>query len=216
VRTFWFHYEVEVAAAPSATVRVWLPCPTSDGSQDVLEERLSGADFSHSREPVHGNEILHVELPPGADARRLVLSHLVRRRAVSLPEPSPLAGQRLPEEVKRFLLADREVPVDGEVVAEARTVTEAGEPPAITCRKVFRHFLQTFEYDSRGCTLERAEQLGNLARMCELGSGTCTDWHGLFVSWMRSLGIPARFQFGFNLPRAGPRNGTIAGYHCWA
>jgi transglutaminase-like putative cysteine protease len=207
---------VEVAEAPSAAVRVWLPRPTSDESQDILEERLSGADFTHSRESVHGNEFLHAELPPGSAVRTLVQSFLVRRRAVTTPEPPGIPGEAFPEEVRRFLLADREVPTDGEVVAEARTVVDAEESPAIICRKVFQHFLKTYEYDGRGCTLDRADQLGNLSRMCELGSGTCTDWHGLFVSWMRSLGIPARFQFGFNLPRTGQQSGIIAGYHCWA
>jgi transglutaminase-like putative cysteine protease len=215
-RTFWFHYEVEVAEAPSTAVRVWLPFPTADASQDVLEARLSGANFSREREPVHGNEYLFVELPPDTASRTLVMSHLIRRREAVTVEPPVLPAQPLTEEVRRFLLANREVPTDGEVVAEARAVAEAGEPPASACRKVFQHFLKTFEYDSRGCTIDRASELGNLARMCEIGSGTCTDWHGLFVSWMRSLGVPARFHFGFNIPRGGKQSGTIAGYHCWA
>jgi transglutaminase-like putative cysteine protease len=157
-----------------------------------------------------------VELPPAAGSRPLVLSHLIRRRAVVAGEPPVLPAQPLPEEVRHFLLADREVPTDGAVVAKARAVVEAGEPPASACRKVFQHFLKTFEYDSRGCTIDRVSELGNLARMCEIGSGTCTDWHGLFVSWMRSLGVPARFHFGFNIPRDGKQSGTISGYHCWA
>lgn len=215
-RTFWFHYEVEVAASHSTAVRVWLPRPTSDASQDVLEELLSGADFSRKREPANGNEYVYVELPPDAASRKLVLSHLIRRRAVLTTEPPVVPAQPLPEEVRPFLLASREVPTDGEIVAEARTVASAEEPPASISRKVFQHFLKTFEYDSRGCTIDRASELGNLARMCEIGSGTCTDWHGLFVSWVRSLGIPARFHFGFNIPRDGRKSGTIAGYHCWA
>jgi transglutaminase-like putative cysteine protease len=215
-RTFWFHYEVEVASSPSKAVRVWLPRPTSDASQDVLEERLSGADFSRQKESGQGNEYLYVELPPDAAARKLVLSHLVRRREVITAEPPVMPAQPLPDEVRPFLLANREVPTDGEVVAEARAFAGPREPPAVISRKVFQHFLKTFEYDSRGCTIDRFSEIGNLAKMCEIGSGTCTDWHGLYVSWMRSLGVPARFHFGFNIPRDGRKSGTIAGYHCWA
>jgi transglutaminase-like putative cysteine protease len=47
-----------------------------------------------------------------------------------------------------------------------------------------------------------------------LGKGNCTDFHSLFISMARSVGIPARFVIGAPIPQ-GPE-GTIAGYHCWA
>jgi transglutaminase-like putative cysteine protease len=70
------------------------------------------------------------------------------------------------------------------------------------------------EYDMAGCTPERAAELGNLERACDLRKGTCTEFHGIFIARVRAVGVPARIHFGFNVP-VGKTKGLIAGYHCW-
>ena len=45
--------------------------------------------------------------------------------------------------------------------------------------------------------------------------GICTDYHSLFISLVRSLGIPAKFEIGFRMPKE-PQEGKLNGYHCWA
>lgn len=215
-REFWFHYRTTVPPAPGpAAVRVWLPDVRPDPRQEVIEHRWEGADFAVVDEPGFGNRILYAELSSDGAERRLAQSYRVRRLAVRLPTPPEAAAEPLPDAIRPYLEADAKVPTGGELVAEASRVASPQEPPVRICRKVFDHLLERFEYDAGGCTLDRAATLGDLGRMCELGAGTCTEWHGLFVAWLRSLGVPARFQFGFNIPRDRDR-GTIAGYHCWA
>ena len=55
---------------------------------------------------------------------------------------------------------------------------------------------------------------GDTLRACQLGAGNCTDFHSLFISMSRSLGIPARFVIGASIPTE--PTGQIPGYHCWA
>jgi transglutaminase-like putative cysteine protease len=50
---------------------------------------------------------------------------------------------------------------------------------------------------------------------CDVRTGNCTEFHSLFISLARSVGIPARFAVGASIPSE-RNDGGIDGYHCWA
>lgn len=86
--------------------------------------------------------------------------------------------------------------------------------PLEKARALFEHVLRTYSYDSSGCTPAKGEALGDLQVACDIKRGTCTDLHGLLIAYLRAMGVPARFAFGFNIPARS--EGRIAGYHCWS
>ena len=59
---------------------------------------------------------------------------------------------------------------------------------------------------------------GNARYACDIGVGNCTDYHSYFISLCRTLGAPARFHMGFNIPPDERKSGEgdVKGYHCWA
>lgn len=210
-RSVRFTFEVTLAAH-SAPARVWVPCPLEDEWQRVVAEALR----ERTRDPETGNTMLHFELPPGATTLEVGFTVERQERVHAVPAPQhyatpPAADDRL----ARYLRSDRRVRADGANLERARAIASPGEPPIAIARKIYDHLLATLSYDARGCTPERSHELGDLEVACDLRAGTCTEFHGLFVAFARALGVPARFQFGYNIPRD-KQAGRIGGYHCWA
>lgn len=225
-RRFEFGYEVTLPpggkrGAPG--VRAWLPAPRVNAVQHIEAESI---DAPVEAEPVLDRELEnrgHVFDVPSAPepmtiARSWTVFRSVRRgpRAPSEAKGRDYApGERERPEVARFLKPGSDVPIDGFIAERARAAVDEKKTPLEKARACFEHLLETLSYDSGGCTPERMKELGDLGRACDANTGTCTEWHGLYVGYLRSLGVPARFCFGFNIPTA-KQEGTIAGYHCWS
>lgn len=213
-RRFVFEYHVKVFPHDADLV-LWLPAAHSDPYQRVRSTEISSpVKLVLDEDPVHRNQILHGVLPASPDEQNLMVCYEIERSARKAPDLDQ-GEHRLDEaELARFLSPDSHVPVDGPVVEDAVRAVPRDAAPRERARRIFDNLLATLDYDSAGCTPERADQLGNLVVACDLKRGTCTEFHGLFVAHARALGLPARFAFGFNVPRK--PEGQIAGYHCWS
>jgi transglutaminase-like putative cysteine protease len=215
-RKFIFEYHVKIFPH-DADLDLWLPSPRTDAYQTIVSTSISSpVPLSLAEEPVDHNQILHGLFPAVEDEQTVVVRHQIERFVRQAPPPHE-HGEVEPSNVAalaRFLQADSRVPIDGPVVeATARTVPR-NVPPRDRARQIFEHLLDTLDYDSGGCTPDRAHELGDLVLACDLRRGTCTEFHGLYVAQARALGLPARFAFGFNIPQK--PEGQIAGYHCWS
>jgi transglutaminase-like putative cysteine protease len=214
-RKFVFDYHVKVGAH-GASLDLWLPAPRTDAYQAVTSTVIaSPVSLSSSEDSVEANRILHCRLPASEGDQQIIVRHQIERMARLAPSSRAPSGSSpaMQAELARFLRADSHVPIDG-VVAEMVATISRDTPPLERARQVFLNLLATLDYDARGCTPERAHDLGDLVVACDLKRGTCTEFHGLYVAHARALGLPARFAFGFNIPKK--PEGRIAGYHCWA
>ena len=215
-RKFVFDYQVKILPRVEA-LELWLPVPRTDTYQRVTSADISSpVQLAQAEDAVHGNHMLHGTVSGSSDEQTISVRYEIERflrRDPSL-DPKPQIEAVSEAELARFLAADSHVPVDGPVVEEAVQKISMRAPPRERARQIFENLLATLDYDSAGCTPERADQLGNLAVACDMKRGTCTEFHGLFVAHARALKLPARFAFGFNIPRKA--EGYIAGYHCWA
>ena len=119
--------------------------------------------------------------------------------------------------MKRFLKADRLVPVEGkpieEIVSKLAGLKDKELPKDQTAAaKMFYEAVNDhMKYSKDGTGWGR----GDSVWACENKHGNCTDFHSLFISLARANKIPAKFEIGFGLP---PQRGAgdVAGYHCWA
>jgi transglutaminase-like putative cysteine protease len=217
-RSVRFTYEVSVGPSDAPTL-VWVPRPIDDEWQRVIGEALPpNVPSERGRDEETGTSMLQFTLPAARDEQRLEVSFTVERRERQHAVESGARYARPPQADGRmaaFLRSDARVRTDGPTLERARAIASMDEPPLVIARKIYDHLLATLDYDSRGCTPDRAHELGDLEMACDLRSGTCTEFHGLFVAYARALGVPARFTFGYNIPR-GKTEGSIAGYHCWA
>ena len=215
-RKFVFDYQVKVLPRVGA-LDIWLPVPRTDAYQRVMSTDISSpVQLAPAEDPVHGNHILHGMMPSSSEEQTISMRYEIERFLRCDPSLNPTSHvERLSEaDLASFLAPDSHVPVDGPVVEEAVQKISTSAPPRERARQIFENLLATLDYDSAGCTPERADQLGNLVVACDMKRGTCTEFHGLFVAHARALKLPARFAFGFNIPRKA--EGYIAGYHCWA
>ncbi|MFZ5894803.1 MAG: transglutaminase-like domain-containing protein [Myxococcota bacterium] len=215
-REFTFGYNLTLRAADTPA-RIWVPIPSSDRYQNIIERSFEFSRSGRVQLSTHGgNRILFIEVPLSNTDQKVALSFQVSRlqRLNDLPPRDPYPASLAEMGVAQFLAADSRVPTDGAFGEEARAIVQGKHLPVDKARAVFEHILQTYAYDSSGCTPEKGDALGDLQVACDLKLGTCTELHGLLVAYLRAAGVPARFAFGFNVP---PRaRGQIAGYHCWA
>jgi transglutaminase-like putative cysteine protease len=209
-RAVRFTFEVEVPAGERPAM-LWIPRPADEPWQRTLGEAFPPSELDYGEDPHTGNQMVRLRVPPRAAPVRFCTRFSVERLRRDRARGAPTAWQ---PQWERYLLPDRKVPTEGPVVEQARAWGAAGTPLA-KAEAAYRHVLEQYGYDARGCTPERFDQLGNLEVACDLRTGTCTELHGIYVALLRAMGLPARFRFGFNLPRD-REEGTIGGYHCWS
>ena len=212
-RAFEFVFDVDVPGATTPT-RLWIPTPMGGPWQKPLGSTYpEGLDHELAEDPVTGNTMAYFVLPPSSGPRKISVAHQVERTLRRPPDDLP--RNQPPPDLPQFLEPNLNVPLDGVIAYQAQALGVSGEPPLVKARKAYDYLLETLTYDWAGCTPERIAEVGDLQTACDLRKGTCTEFHGLFVGYMRVLGVPARFCFGFNVPRKDTK-GPIAGYHCWS
>lgn len=213
-REFEFTYRITVPPR-ALPAKLWVPVPPSNPEQQVISSRFElDSNASSSVYQAGENTVFHSELEPSTVGRRMTLAWRLERR----PRLSHLATRRhaiAPDlNLETYLQANSRVPIDGTLGDEARSIVTPGASALENTRVLFHHVIQTYGYDCSGCTPEKGDALGDLQVACDLRRGTCTELHGVLVAYLRAVGIPSKFVFGFNVPSR--VDGQIAGYHCWA
>ena len=210
-RTFQFTYAAVVTGLkPGETARVWLPVASSNSDQDVSilsKDCPAGAKLGVDA-PYH-NHILYVEAKADADGKiPLKVVYKVTRREVKGDRRD--AVHENAALLKRYLKADAKVPIGGKPLEmlKGKNMPQDQTAAAKVIYNVIDNAL-TYGKDKPGWGQ------GDAVWACESKTGNCTDFHSLFLSLARSLGIPAKFQIGFELPEK-HGSGIVPGYHCWA
>ncbi len=217
VRTFEFTYGFTVEVPEAAgRVAVWLPYPSDDENQKVEVTRVAApAPHRVYTEPEFGNRMLHfaVEAPdPGPIAVEMVAR--VERTEAIRKDLAPANGANVSSRdsrIRRWLAADRLVPLDARVRGLSQQVTGGRETPLDQARAIYDYVVDNMTYNKEGSGWGR----GDSYWACDAKRGNCTDFHALFTGLARAAGIPAKFAIGFPIP---PERGAgkVAGYHCWS
>jgi transglutaminase-like putative cysteine protease len=213
-RSFRFTYSVVVRDIPGGARRlsIWVPVPRTDRHQRVLRLAVEAPlDHSVTQEKRYGNRLVHLSAAaPLPDTVELRLEAVVTRRAFHVLAGKPSSRDHDPP-TPADLSPDSLVPIHGPVAAAAREATRGARTTLQKARAIYEHVTSTMRYDRSGTGWGR----GDAVYACDARRGNCTDFHSLIVGMARASGIPARFVMGFPLP-ADRKEGSIAGYHCWA
>lgn len=209
--------EVEIAvtvAAPddSKDVRVWIPYPVSNATQDISNVRISG-NFTQSGvygEKETGNLALYAEWTAPTKDRAITLtfdataSELIRR-------DFPKEESSIPPEIKEYLKSSKFIPTDGKVKEVALSVTKNKKKISEKARAVYQWVVENTvrDPDTKGCGT------GDVEIQITKRSGKCADISSVFVSIARAAGVPAREVFGLRLGKKDDEDMT-GGHHCWA
>ncbi len=203
---------------------VWLPIPTNSPWQTVRDLTVdSTVPYRIAQEKKFGNRMVSLRAKAPQSPLKVTVRFVVTRKAVQVLGASPQTAAPSPApggatDTGLLLEADRNVPIGGRYGAIAHEVVGATSTPREEVRTIFDHVVATMQYDYKKESPKLGE--GDVAFVCDYKKGNCSDLHSYLISLSRSLDIPAVLEFGFpitGIPLADPipREGTIAGYHCW-
>jgi len=204
---------VQEVPAGLERLEVWIPLPSGAPSQRVeILDVVSPYTASVRREGEHGNSYLYLTAHNPRPGELAVKVRFEAERHEVLRPALRRAGRRSesPEDLSKYLGADRFVTLSPRVRELARQVTYGHRSPEAQARAIYDYVVNTMTYDKTA----PGWGLGDTERACDVQKGNCTDFHSLFISLARAEGIPARFVIGFPLPK--DPEGKVPGYHCWA
>ena len=212
-RRFTFTYAAAIdGLTPGQPVRVWLPVPSTDETQQVeLVNADVPAGASVATEPRFGNRVMSFALPAQHRTTAVFsLIYRVIRHEITTPlRTCPVPAGATMSDPAALLRPDARVPVGGEPASLLAGKTLPGDP-RLDARFLYDVVDDHLQYrkDKPGWGT------GDAMWACHSGFGNCTDFHSLFISLARTEKIPSVFQIGFPIGDASA--GDVKGYHCWA
>lgn len=214
-RTFEFTYQASLKDLPAGAkkVRIWVPLPKSGPFQEISNLKIEGpGDAKTAEEPEHRNRMAYFEMShPSTTPLAVTLTFKATRFENRVDLTKATTGDTKNPQVDRYLTPDRLGAVDDTVKQMTAKATAGKSSFTNKVRAIYDAVLEHMTYDKTGTGWGR----GDTKHACTVGKGNCTDYHALFISMARSVGIPAKFAIGFPLP-TDAKEGKIGGYHCWA
>jgi transglutaminase-like putative cysteine protease len=227
---FQAHHEASVKDIPSGAkkARVWLVVPREDPAQKIGKIQLSGPGKSRvEKGGTYGNRYAYFEVDNPGSSFTVAADFTVERREAGM-DVNPDAARPLdPPDRFRFsqeLEANKYVPVGGKYEELARKIVGDERNPARQAKKLYDWVLEYVEYWVKDPKTLKASPNGESDYCLASKTGNCTDFHSLYASLARSIGIPTRMVYGSffqgeNTPI--PNKATLQGkdadasYHCW-
>lgn len=228
--TFAVHHEAIIHELPAGAkqVRIWLVVPRNDPDQSVGEIRLSGPGDGRVRHGgSYGNRYAYFEVDHPASEIRVSADFTVKRRPAHV-HVDPRDVQPL-DDADRARLSDelrgnRYVPVNEKYAQLARDIVGDATNPVEQAQRLYNWELVNVEYWVKDPAHLKASPNGESDYCLASRTGNCSDFHSLFASLARSLGIPVRMSYGSlfqgentPVPKKASLDGkdTDGSYHCW-
>ncbi len=218
---FDFTYQVRIASVPkeAGELEIWVPIAKSDQYQKILNYQINSPyPYQLLEDPEYGNKILHLSFDkPPAQPFNLQIRYEVQvhgeKRTYEELKKQEFSDETLKEgqeNFKLYLTSQSLLVINDRVRKIAWEVTKNKKNDLEKAKAIYDYVIDHMVYDKSG----KGWGQGSTVYACEYGRGNCTDFHSLFISLARAIGIPARFKIGAQVPDD-KKEGTI-GYHCWA
>jgi transglutaminase-like putative cysteine protease len=230
VERFQAHHEAAIRDIPAGAkrARIWLVVPREDPAQKIGEVRLSGPGKGSLRHGgTYDNRYAYFEVDDPGPALKVAADFAVERSEVRVPVDARRARPLRDGERARFqaeLTANRYVPVNEKYAELARKIVGDEQNPLRQAKKLYDWVLDYVEYWVKDPKTLKASPNGESEYCLASKTGNCTDFHSLYASLARSIGIPARMAYGSffqgennPIPNKASLEGkdTDASYHCW-
>ena len=227
---FQAHHEATIKNIPPGAkkARIWLVVPREDPAQKVDAIQLTGPGKSRvAQGGTYNNRFAYFEVDNPPVSVAVAADFAVERREarpfINADVARPI-GELDRGRFGRELRADRYVPVDGEYERLARQIVGNERNPVRQSKLIYDWVLGYVEYWVKDPTRLKASVNGESDYCLATKTGNCTDFHSLYASLTRSIGIPTRFVYGsffqgenHPIPNKASLDGkdTDASYHCW-
>lgn len=190
-------------------LRIWVPYPVVDSWQTVEDFKLAGPfDYNLINDNEYDNVVIYLRPKQGFQRtalKEIILSFKVARKeccgTLEVNKVSP-----------NFIKSNNFELVNGRIRKIAKEITQGKMNDLEKVRAIYDYIIGELTYSKDN---PKVCGLGNSILTLKHKKGICTDYHSLFISLVRSLGISAKFEIGFGIPE-NAKSGKINGYHCWA
>lgn len=202
-RSYRLTYEVNLPTA-GKIARLWLPIPNTDDSDYQFTQ---GSNWLGNASSAQFGTIPGTNFPlfsaswQGGGERTVKVSSIIKTadRTIDLQHYRATASAALPQDVRRYLQATKQIPLDGIVKKTALDITAKAnaQDPLQKARAIYDWVISNVSYNSK----MRGPGQGDINSMLakENLDGKCVDINALFVGLARANGIPARQQFGIRI-----------------
>lgn len=224
------HHEAVIRDIPAGarTARIWLVVPREDPAQKIGKIRLTGpGKGSVVHGGTEGNRYAYFEVENPESTLTVAAEFTVKRREVHTPlrltAVRPIADEDRAR-LKAELEPNRYVPVGGKYQEMARQIVGDESNTVLQAKKLFDWVLGTVEYWVKDPQHLKASANGESDYCLATKTGNCSDFHSLYTSLARSIGIPTRMVYGSlfqgentPVPNKASLDGkdTDGSYHCW-
>ncbi len=196
-RHFEFTYEsMVVGLKPGTTARIWVPMPLANAYQLFSLVTSDVPSTAAEYDTKYGNGYVYFEVEANGDGQIPIKLVYNVRRIEMLPQDGVVPSA---EDRAKFIGADVRVPANDKPFQAVLK----GNPPIGTPDEVARalcNATMAFVSLDKPADTQLIGQ-GDSDWVCESKSSDSIDIHSLFVALCRGLGIPARMEFGFVLPK---------------
>ncbi len=181
-------------------VRIWLPKPISTEDQLISNFHYLTQPTAEGTEPLYGNQFLYYEYhnPTGPVEPRVGYTVIKYAERTNIDPTRVWRPKVFPPEFQKYLRSEQRVTVNDSIRTLAQQIAGDEKNPYILARKFFLWITDNIKYGHEdmaegvaGCTLQADSMFVYKNRR-----GHCSDWHGFFVALCRSVGIPARINYG--------------------
>ncbi len=223
-RNFVFSYQVTVPAVPAGSKRLnmWIPVPTDNEAQTITNISIdSPVPVEFNYDPDFGNGMLYLTIShPSSKGFVFTAKYDVSRQERKTRKFSYKLGDRPKGEglFTRYLGSSSKAVINDTVKRFAKEATKGKTTDLEKAKAIYDFVFAKMNYSKEIPGWGN----GDVNRVCLSidgkgeGYGNCTDFHSLFGSMMRSVGIPVKFEMGYPLEPGKNQDLKPGGYHCWA
>jgi transglutaminase-like putative cysteine protease len=230
VQRFQAHHEATIRDIPAGArkARIWLVVPREDPAQKIGDIKLAGPGKSSVRRGgTYNNRFAYFEVENPPSTLTVVADFTVERSEVNVPLGSRsvrAVSNTRSGRYRQELQANMYVPVNDKYEKLARDIVGEERDPVQQSRKIYDWVLNYVEYWVKDPQRLKASANGESDYCLTTKTGNCTDFHSLYASLTRSIGVPTRMVYGSffqgentPIPNKASLDGkdTDASYHCW-
>ena len=183
--------------------RLWLPLPSSlDQAYQFTQGNNWSGNAAQAKFDTVGKENFPVFMAEwrGEGERSASVQCIIKtsHHAANLDHYPTTGNTALPGTIRPYLEPTQLIPVNGIVKDVAHSIIyDENHTPIDKVRSIYDWLIDHFQFD--GTTRGRGR--GDIKFMLENSqlSGKCVDIHSLFVGLSRSVGVPARIQYGIRM-----------------
>lgn len=192
-------------------LRIWVPYPIDDSWQEVRDFKVRGPfDYKMLNDREYHNEVIYLQ--PKQGLKENALSEITLSFKVARKECCSSLGPDNSYISPSFIKSNNFELVNSSIRKIAKEITKGKTSDLEKVKAIYDYIIDQLTYSKDN---PQVCGLGNSLLTLKHKKGICTDYHSLFISLVRSLGIPAKFEIGFGIPE-NAKAGKINGYHCWA